>query len=468
MPANFSAKLNDISIRNKLILMQVFTSVLVLSIVFTVFVVTDINGYKQRKIDSMISLAQVVGANNISTLQFQDDDAATQILSELHSVSPEIIQASILDKNGNLFATYSRVGDSLHTRPVFKEKNFVFSGQHLFVSNPITYNNEVIGKVLLEVELSELQQIRQSKYELSGILLLMALAFSFLIAFGIQSYISKRLLRLVKTMKQVGKTGDLDTPELDNGKDEISTLNKAFNKLMLQIKENQERKDEFIGIASHELKTPLTTIKGYMDLLSMTENAQPQKLYVQKTLDSLKKLENLIKDLLDVSKIQSGQLELNITEFDIDTLLNETVSAIQMVSPNHQIIRKGDTGHQLIHADRQRIEQVLINLLSNAVKYSPGEKEVFVYSKLTEKELVINIRDFGNGVPVEEQGNIFERFYRTKELSVHVSGFGLGLYICRDIINRHNGRIGVESNGKGSVFYFSLPLNHSISTNKNT
>ena len=459
---NFSTKLNDMSIRNKLILMQVFTSVLVLGIVFTVFVATDINAYKQRKIESMISLAQLVGSNNISTLQFGDVDAATQILTELHNVSPEIIQASIFDQNGNLFAVYSRSGDSLHTRPVFNKKEFVFSGQHLFVSNPITYNNEEIGKVLLEVELSELRQMRQSKYELSAILLLVALVFSFLIAFGIQSYISKRLLRLVNTMKRVSKTGKLDTLEPDNGKDEISVLNKSFNKLMLQIKENQERKDEFIGIASHELKTPLTTVKGYMDLLSMTEHTQPQKLYVQKAQDSLKKLENLIKDLLDVSKIQSGQLELNITEFDIDSLVDETIAAIQIVTPSHQIIRKEKTGNYLIHGDRQRIEQVLINLLSNAIKYSPGAKEVFVYSKLTETELIIKVVDFGNGVPLEEQTHIFERFYRAKELSVHVSGFGLGLYICRNIINRHNGRIGVESEGKGSVFYFSLPLNHSV------
>ena len=263
-------------------------------------------------------------------------------------------------------------------------------------------------------------------------------------------------------MKRVSKTGKLDTLEPDNGKDEISVLNKSFNKLMLQIKENQERKDEFIGIASHELKTPLTTVKGYMDLLSMTEHTQPQKLYVQKAQDSLKKLENLIKDLLDVSKIQSGQLELNITEFDIDSLVDETIAAIQIVTPSHQIIRKEKTGNYLIHGDRQRIEQVLINLLSNAIKYSPGAKEVFVYSKLTETELMIKVVDFGNGVPLEEQTHIFERFYRAKELSVHVSGFGLGLYICRNIINRHNGRIGVESEGKGSVFYFSLPLNHSV------
>lgn len=406
MPAKFSTKLNNVSIRNKLILMQVFTSVLVLSIVFTVFVITDINGYKQRKVDSMISLAQVVGSNNISTLQFQDADAATEILTELHVVSPEIIQASILDNQGNLFATYSRPGDSLPPQPAFYNKKFVFSG-----------------------------------------------------------YISKRLLRLVHTMKHVSKTGELDKLEPDDGKDEISTLNKAFNNLMLQIKESQERKDEFVGIVSHELKTPLTTVKGYMDLLSILEDSQPRRLYVQKAQSSLKKLENLIKDLLDVSKMRSGQLELNITGFDINILLDETITAMQMVSPSHQIIRKGVTGNLPIRADRQRIEQVLFNIISNAIKYSPGEKEVHVYSELTEKELIIHIKDFGKGVPEEEQTNIFERFYRGKDLSVHISGFGLGLYICRDIIKRHKGRIAVKSGGKGSVFYFSLPLNQAGTVN---
>jgi signal transduction histidine kinase len=445
--------------------MQVFTSVLVLSIVFTVFVITDINGYKQRKVDSMISLAQVVGSNNISTLQFHDADAATEILAELHAVSPEIIQANILDNEGNLFATYSRSGDSLPLQPAFNNKRFVFFGEHLFINSPIISNDEIIGKVLLQVELSELKQIKQSKYELSVILLLVALVFSFLIAFGIQSYISKRLLRLVNTMKHVSNTGELDKLEPDEGKDEISTLNKAFNNLMLQIKESQERKDEFIGIVSHELKTPLTTVKGYMDLLSLMEDTQPKTLYVQKAQSSLKKLENLIKDLLDVSKMRSGQLELNITYFDISALLEETITAMQMVSPSHRIIRKGITGKLPIQADRQRIEQVLFNLLSNAIKYSPGEKEVHVYIELTETELIIHIKDFGKGVPEKEQTNIFKRFYRGKDLSVHISGFGLGLYICRDIIIRHNGRIEVESGGKGSVFYFSLPLKHAGNVN---
>lgn len=150
--------------------MQVFTSVVVLSIVFTVFVITDINGYKQRKVESMISLAQVVGSNNISTLEFQDADAATQILAELQTVSPEIVLASILDSKGEVFATYSRSGDSASAQPVLGNEKFLFSGDHLFINSPIVSNNETAGTVLLEVELSELKQIQQSKYQLSALL----------------------------------------------------------------------------------------------------------------------------------------------------------------------------------------------------------------------------------------------------------------------------------------------------------
>jgi signal transduction histidine kinase len=166
----------------------------------------------------------------------------------------------------------------------------------------------------------------------------------------------------------------------------------------------------------------------------------------------------LIRDLLDVSKIQSGHLELNMKEFNMDHLLDETISAIQMVSGTHEIIWENSFNNESISADRQRIEQVLTNLLSNAIKYSPGERKVIVYSKRTESELIIKVRDFGIGVPEEERSNIFERFYRTKDLSMTITGFGLGLYICRDIVTRHNGKIWMEPEEKGSAFYFSLPL----------
>jgi signal transduction histidine kinase len=386
------------------------------------------------------------------------------MLRDLHNVAPEIIRASILDSNGNIFAQYRKPGaDSSEIKNILKQKKFVFSGHELYVSNPILNNDETIGKVYLDVELSELQQIKQYKLELAAILLISALLFSFLVALSIQSYISKPLLKLVGTMQKVGKTGDYDKPLAQEGKDEIAVLIQVFNKLMQQIKENQQKKDEFIGIASHELKTPLTTIKGYIEMLNTMEQDPVKKQFVEKAMVNVSKLERLIKDLLDVSKIQSGQLRLEMKDFNINDLLTETVNSVQMVS-SHQIIRQDKLKDEIIYGDRQRIEQVLLNLLSNAIKYSPGENKVVIDSQKTDKELLIKIRDFGMGVTKEEQKDIFERFYRSKGTSIHISGFGLGLYICRDIIRRHFGKIWVEAADKGSIFIFSLPLKDSLAT----
>ncbi|MES2430264.1 MAG: ATP-binding protein [Bacteroidota bacterium] len=439
--------------------MQMFTSVLVLSIVFAVFVITDINSYKERKVKSVKSIAQVVGTNSISTLQFQDEDAAKEILSELHNVAPEIINAAILDKNGNLFASYNRPGSDTFIIPSNKNVgSSTFHDHSLLVNNPIVNENEIIGNVFLNVELNELQQIKKSKYEITAVLLIVALGFSFLIGAAVQPYISKRLLRLLKTMNEVTESGDYSKKISDDGKDEISVLIKVYNNLMLQVRKNQQKKDEFIGIASHEFKTPLTSIKGYLDLLDLMENDEGKKQLVGKAQRNVNKLEVLIKDLLDVSKIQSGQLELNMQRFNIDELIKETIAAFQMLSPTHHLILKNTSGEAFVYADKQRIEQVLINLLSNAIKYSPGEKEVIISYEKNDTDMIIKITDFGIGIAEEERLNIFERFYRTKDISVHISGFGLGLYICRDIIKRHNGKIWVETQGKGSSFYFTLPL----------
>lgn len=439
---------------------QVFTSVLVLGIFFTVFIITDIRAYKQRKVDTMISLAQVLGANNVSTLQFQDNEEASRILSELRNVAPEIVHAGLIDKQEHLFASYAKTGaDSFDIPAELKQKNYLFEGQRLFVTKDILDQNQVVvGKVILEAELSELQEIKQSKYRLAAILLLAALGFSFLVAIAIQQYISKRLLSLVNKMKEVRETGNYSKLIADDGKDEISTLIGVFNNLMQQVDINQQRKDEFISIASHELKTPLTTIKGYLELLKEMEDKQPNKQFVENAWKNVNKLEKLIKDLLDVSKIQSGQLELTMNEFNIDALVNEAVSATQIISGTHEISREDNFNGEVVWGDRLRIEQVLANLLSNAIKYSPGEKKVIVSGSKTDTELIIKVRDFGIGIPKNEQSNIFERFYRTKDISITISGFGLGLYICRDIIKRHNGRIWVETEEKGSSFYFSLPL----------
>jgi signal transduction histidine kinase len=442
--------------------MQVFTSLLVLGIFSAVYIITDINTYKKRKVENMKSLAHVLGINSLSTLQFQDNEEAKKILGGLQNNVPEIFYASIVDSNGNIFASYTRPGtDALNLPIKNSNQDFVYTDHELMVSNNITDNNHKrVGKIILELELSELKQLTQTRLKLVAIILPFALGASFLIAILIQTYISRRLLHVVNTMKAVKETGDYTHSIKDDGSDEISTLINVFNTLMQQVMESQQRKDEFIGIASHELKTPLTTIKGYIELLNAMEEREPNKQFVQKALNNTNKLESLIKDLLDVSKIQSGQLKLNKEKFDLDALLDETLSSFQMVNKTHVVNREGNFNHQFIHADKQRLEQVLFNLLSNAVKYSPGKTKVIVYSNLTPSSVVIEVKDFGMGIPKEELENIFERFYRTKDVTRHIAGFGLGLYICRDIISRHGGKIWAEAAEKGAIFFISLPINN--------
>ena len=450
--------LRNISIQNKLVLIQVLTSVFVLAIFFTGFIMIDIKDYKERKVKSIQSIAKVLAANNVSTIQFQDNEAAKDILSELQNVAPDIVRAVITDTDGNTFAQFSKTkADSSWFD--LGNKTFAFEGRHLYVTNPImNAENELAGHVYIDCELSELEDMKSKKFGIAGISLVVALGCGFLIAFIIQTYVSKRLLFLVEKMKEASETNNYRLVIKDDGKDEIGILIKVYNDLMYQVNESQQRKDEFIGIASHELKTPLTSIKGYIELLNEMETRQPQQIFIQKTKESTAKLEHLIADLLDVSRINSGQLQLNIEEFKMDELIDESIDSISAgIRTDHTIIRNGTFNDLTVKGDRQRIEQVLINLLSNAVKYSPPRSDIFVSSSIKDEQLIVEIKDFGNGIPEEDKEKIFERFYRARNTSVHISGFGLGLYICSDIIKRHNGKIWVESGAKGSSFFFSLP-----------
>lgn len=223
----------------------------------------------------------------------------------------------------------------------------------------------------------------------------------------------------------------------------------------------EEKKDEFISIASHELKTPLTSAKGYLQILSKrmrTVEDGALKQLVDKSNRYLDKLNNLISDLLDVSKIQSGKLQLTMTQFDIYELVIELVESLQPTISTHTIIIKKNT-HRVVLADRERLEQVLANLIMNAVKYSPESENVYISLEELEKSLQISVEDTGVGIPEEDIANIFQRFYRVESTAKKFSGMGIGLYISAEIVKRHNGKISVKSIPyKGSTFSFTIPF----------
>jgi len=239
----------------------------------------------------------------------------------------------------------------------------------------------------------------------------------------------------------------------------LEAVSSENTRLYEEVKELNEKKDEFIGLASHELKTPITSIMGYLQILGRFNQDKDVNKFVAKTLRQVKKLSGLVSDLLDVSKIEAGKLQLVKEKFDIRPIIDDGIELIQHTNSTHQIFLHTDIKSATICGDPQRIEQVIINLLTNAIKYSPSQKKIDVFLTADTRQVKIGIKDEGIGIPADRLEQIFNRFYRVEELNRNISGLGIGLYISKEIVERHNGKIWVDSTlEKGSTFWITLPL----------
>lgn len=227
-------------------------------------------------------------------------------------------------------------------------------------------------------------------------------------------------------------------------------------------KQDEIRKNEFLAVASHELKTPITSIKAYTQLLANTY-LQTDDAFLKNALvkveNQVNKMSKLVGDFLNLSKIEADKVLMQQERFRLDELMQEAVSDIQLVAPAYSFPLDNSQEPVWVNADKEKIMQVLTNLLNNAVKYSPDEKEIKLALKSEGVDAVVTIEDRGIGIRPGEYEKIFERFYRADPNNIRVSGFGIGLYISAEIIRRHGGQIGVRANqGKGSCFYFRLPV----------
>ncbi len=220
-------------------------------------------------------------------------------------------------------------------------------------------------------------------------------------------------------------------------------------------------RDEFISVASHELKTPVTSMKMYIQVVQR----QLQKAGEEQLSQSMSKIDTqidkmtmLIQDLLNVSRIQIGRLDFHDEWFDINQTVSNIVESVRPTAEKHTIIVHGKIKKK-VYGDEDRIEQVIINLLSNAIKYSPDADTVEVHLSDEKDHILVKVRDYGIGIDERHIKKIFHRFYRVSDLDGKTfSGLGIGLFISHEIIDRHGGKLTVESKkGEGSVFGFTLP-----------
>lgn len=248
---------------------------------------------------------------------------------------------------------------------------------------------------------------------------------------------------------------------IHNKKGTIIAAASIISDITLQ-KEMELRKDDFIHMASHELKSPITSLNLYMDLL-VRRLSKVVDAKSQKTLDSIRyqiqRLQELVSDLLDVSRLQSGKLSFHREYFRLDHMVEETVEELRELAKDQHLHYRNNKG-ALVYADKFRISQVLTNLITNAIKYSPSNTSIEITVENKGGWGTVSVKDHGIGIAQKQHKKIFDRLYQVTESNEKTfPGLGLGLYISKEIVTRHKGKIWVESEkGRGSTFYFSLPI----------
>ena len=225
----------------------------------------------------------------------------------------------------------------------------------------------------------------------------------------------------------------------------------------------QDLQNTFVSIVSHELQTPVAIIKGYAGTLRRADVTWSPSV-VQRVATSIEeecdRLTRLITDLLDLSRIQAGRVAMSFGPVDLGELLLEVVQRARAHAPDRKIVLEDARALPVVRGDHDKLRMALNNLIENAIKYSPGGAAVVVAGQIRGDEAILSVHDRGVGVPAAERERIFERFHRVDtRLSRETPGVGMGLYICRVIVEAHNGRVWVESagSGQGSTFKIALP-----------
>lgn len=282
---------------------------------------------------------------------------------------------------------------------------------------------------------------------------------------------NRKLSKVIKTGKEVEFSFSYSTtegekfyqahliPEFNEIGEIISVMTISHD--ISEIKNLERKKDELMSMASHELKTPITSAKMFVQILRrlFSQNKDKKAIhYLRHVEDQINRINKLVNNLLDTSRIETNRLKLNKKIFSIKKLINEVAGNIQATADTHRIIIK-DFENINVLADKDRIEQVLVNLIVNAIKYSPQANKIIISLVAKEGKIVVGVEDFGVGIPKKYHQKIFDRFYSISQKKKGNSGLGVGLYISSEIIKQHGGKIYVKSkNDQGSIFYFTLPI----------
>lgn len=473
----------NLSIKNKLIIIQTVSAFIVVLVCCIFFVINDIRTFKESTERKIYSLARIAGENALSTLVFMDQEAATQILSKLNK-EPDIVQGVILDKNGKLFARYSRVqGEKglIDDTASFKHTPTRFLGKKQIVAYKLYEDKDFLGTVILHAELNDLDKIIYDYIKVTVLVLLTSILTSLLIALILQRSIVHRLLQLVSKTKQVAETGNYSLRTYDTGTDEIGILSGGFNTMLEQIEKmdrhlketnfslqnyshslerSNKELEEFAYISSHDMKSPMTSLLGMLTLMEQKDAIKKEhRNLFELAINSARQMQKTIKALNEIIAFRKT-LTIKREKIDLAEALQEVkLSVHELIISSGAIITVDFSHCPYINYPPVHLKSIFQNLLTNAIKYKQEGKPPVIDIKATRKNnlVVLEFSDKGMGIDMkrnkEKLYGLFQRFH------VNTEGVGIGLHMIHSIIESYGGKIEVESEvDKGTTF--KIILNH--------